>query len=511
MKSILILLSIVFTFSASAQLVPYKQISKNPWKMAGTFTYNDTGHVAIGTSTDDGHWLRVPGPVSFGGSYGSLYYVDSSGTLIELSKPASAGTKKVITWRNNLPQWIEDSIGGGSGGGNQWTQSVGDTNNIYRQNGKVNLGGSTFPGKFTMVGSNATTTRPDSNSFYMISPVIATSGNPKSSPSIVLGTHSFNTTTGLSVLTLFKLTAVGVSGTTSGLFGSNILIEQSNDSGATYTTLMTLSQANGTGVITMGSNTFGSVTNIASSLGTPSLTTQSFTANGTSSFSTGTNTSNANSITRTANVTGGTNTLNNLIINPVFNLNAGTTTYRGIYYNPTMATRQGLYGIAYENISGDVKLGNGEGGVTIGVAPNIDSSAILDIRTTTQGILLPRMTKAQRNKIHGNIVGTIGAGSGYSNTVSVFKTLTGGTGSGATANITVAGNVVTGVQIVSPGSGYIVGDVLTTSLTGGSGFTYTLTTVQPAAIGLEIYQTDNTQGKRVWNGTNWMRYTETAD
>lgn len=29
--------------------------------------------------------------------------------------------------------------------------------------------------------------------------------------------------------------------------------------------------------------------------------------------------------------------------------------------------------------------------------------------------------------------------------------------------------------------------------------------------GLTIYQTDNTPGLRCWNGTNWMRYTETAD
>jgi hypothetical protein len=31
------------------------------------------------------------------------------------------------------------------------------------------------------------------------------------------------------------------------------------------------------------------------------------------------------------------------------------------------------------------------------------------------------------------------------------------------------------------------------------------------ATGLEIFQTDNTPGKRVYNGTNWMRFTETAD
>jgi hypothetical protein len=62
-----------------------------------------------------------------------------------------------------------------------------------------------------------------------------------------------------------------------------------------------------------------------------------------------------------------------------------------------------------------------------------DSKAIVEISSTTQGFLLPRMTKTQRD------------------------------------------------AITSP----------------------------PA--GLMVYQTDNTPGLRVYNGTNWMRYTETAD
>jgi hypothetical protein len=30
-------------------------------------------------------------------------------------------------------------------------------------------------------------------------------------------------------------------------------------------------------------------------------------------------------------------------------------------------------------------------------------------------------------------------------------------------------------------------------------------------VGTVIYQTDNTPGLRVYNGSNWMRFTETAD
>jgi hypothetical protein len=35
--------------------------------------------------------------------------------------------------------------------------------------------------------------------------------------------------------------------------------------------------------------------------------------------------------------------------------------------------------------------------------------------------------------------------------------------------------------------------------------------ISSPATGLMVYQTDNTPGLRVYNGTNWMRFTETAD
>jgi hypothetical protein len=69
------------------------------------------------------------------------------------------------------------------------------------------------------------------------------------------------------------------------------------------------------------------------------------------------------------------------------------------------------------------------------------------------------------------------AGSSYTNGTYGSKPLTGGTGTGATANITVAGNVVTSVTIFGQGQGYTVGDVLSASIPGGSGFTATITKV----------------------------------
>jgi hypothetical protein len=76
-----------------------------------------------------------------------------------------------------------------------------------------------------------------------------------------------------------------------------------------------------------------------------------------------------------------------------------------------------------------------------------------------------------------NLFTLTNAGSAYTNGTYTLTSLTGGTGTGAVATITVAGNVVTSVVITSRGSGYTVGDTLTATIPGGSGFLITLTYV----------------------------------
>ena len=66
------------------------------------------------------------------------------------------------------------------------------------------------------------------------------------------------------------------------------------------------------------------------------------------------------------------------------------------------------------------------------------------------------------------------AGSGYTNGTYNNTPLTGGTGSGATANITVAGNVVTAVVINGHGTGYTVGNTLSATFGGGTSFAITV-------------------------------------
>lgn len=90
--------------------------------------------------------------------------------------------------------------------------------------------------------------------------------------------------------------------------------------------------------------------------------------------------------------------------------------------------------------------------------------------------------------------GTITAGSLYTNGSYSNVPLTGGSGSGATANIVVSGEVVTSVTITNGGNFYVVGDQLSCLNTyiggSGSGFVYTITGV------------DNTSGTS-WLGDNY--------
>lgn len=84
-------------------------------------------------------------------------------------------------------------------------------------------------------------------------------------------------------------------------------------------------------------------------------------------------------------------------------------------------------------------------------------------------------------------LGSITPGSAYTNGVYNAVPLTGGSGTGATANITVAGGVVTDVALVNRGAGYAVANTLSAVAANiggtGTGFTVPVATIgnTPAA------------------------------
>ena len=82
------------------------------------------------------------------------------------------------------------------------------------------------------------------------------------------------------------------------------------------------------------------------------------------------------------------------------------------------------------------------------------------------------------NATGGILTATItNGGSAYTNGTYTNQALTGGAGTGATANITVAGGIVTAVVINGHGVNYAIGNTLSASIAGGSGFILTVSTL----------------------------------
>jgi hypothetical protein len=82
------------------------------------------------------------------------------------------------------------------------------------------------------------------------------------------------------------------------------------------------------------------------------------------------------------------------------------------------------------------------------------------------------------NATGGILTATItSGGSAYTNGTYTNQALTGGAGTLATANITVAGGIVTAVVINGHGKNYVIGNTLSASIAGGSGFILTVNTL----------------------------------
>ena len=136
--------------------------------------------------------------------------------------------------------------------------------------------------------------------------------------------------------------------------------------------------------------------------------------------------------------------------------------------------------------TGNGTLTNGTFGVTLTGGTGSGASATLVIAggsVTSAAISSPGINYVVGDNLTATLGGTailtanVVGGSGYVNGVYTDVPLTGGAGSGAAATITVTGGAVTGLVFTAQGSGYVVGNVLTAALPGGSGFTVTVATV----------------------------------
>jgi hypothetical protein len=90
----------------------------------------------------------------------------------------------------------------------------------------------------------------------------------------------------------------------------------------------------------------------------------------------------------------------------------------------------------------------------------------------------PTWAAWETNEVGGvNAITITAGGTLYTNGTYTNQALTGGSGSGATANIVVAGGIVTSVTIFAKGKNYVVGNTLSASLPVGSGLIITINQV----------------------------------
>lgn len=161
------------------------------------------------------------------------------------------------------------------------------------------------------------------------------------------------------------------------------------------------------------------------------------------------------------------------------------------------------------NITGSVTLGGymdiaGAGqfhgsGYLFGGYGYTPSGSFFGINSTTLGFVKPRLTSTQIAASSallsiptGTSSGFISSsGSGYTNGTFTLKVLANLSGTTCQSTIIVSGGAVTSVTIISSGWPFKNGDVLTCpSLAGGTGFTFTITSLT-ATPGVELYNSTN--------------------
>jgi hypothetical protein len=215
-------------------------------------------------------------------------------------------------------------------------------------------------------------------------------------PPLSMFWNSWNTSTAASIENKFRIIGVPISNT----FGQGTLSIQSALGGGSYTQALGISMTGVVSVANLLTVGGGGISNSGNMTGVSYTGTGSFTSNLNNPTAANSSTMNPFSIAGGITNTTGTKVWNSF--STTSNINAqsggGTVIFRGYYHNPVLTNTVNLTHNAIETVTGNIVLNTTSGSTVIG-GSTPDASAKLDVQSTTQGVLFPRMTTAEKTAI----------------------------------------------------------------------------------------------------------------